>query len=113
MAIAEKRTPAQRPHAGRKRPPVKIRGADPIVAARLAHAIDAVKVSGRLSGARSKRVSVRLDPGLVEAAKANSGIENDSDLINAALAAVAAPDDFGPWFVTQAGTLPADFEIDF
>jgi hypothetical protein len=92
---------------------MKVEAADPIVAARLTHAIAALKDSGRLSGARSKRISVRLDPGLVQAAKANSGIQNDSDLINAALATLAAPDDFGAWLVSQAGTLPADFEIDF
>jgi hypothetical protein len=32
---------------------------------------------------------------------------------NAAIPAVAAPDDFGRWFVTQAGRLPKDFELEF
>jgi hypothetical protein len=37
---------------------------------------------------------------------------NASDLINAALAAIATPDDFGLWFAAQAGRLPPDFELD-
>jgi hypothetical protein len=49
---------------------------------------------------------------LIEAARQITGIGNDSDLINAALAVIAAPDDFGPWFAAQAGRLPTDFELD-
>jgi hypothetical protein len=86
--------------------------ADPIVWARLAFALKALHESGRLAGARTKRLSARVDPGLVKAARAKTGLENDSDLINAALAVIAAPDDFGPWFAAQAGRLPKDFELE-
>jgi hypothetical protein len=89
----------------------RVKAPDPITAARLTHAITALKASGRLQGVRSKRVSARVDPGVFEAAKAKSGLENDSDVINAALAVIAAPDDFGSWFARQAGRLPADFEL--
>jgi len=51
-------------------------------------------------------------PGLIEAARLKTGLRNDSDLINAALALIAAPDDFGPWFASQAGRLPKDFELE-
>jgi hypothetical protein len=85
---------------------------DPIVLARLAFALKALQESGRLAGARTKRLSARVDPGLVKAARAKTGLENDSDLVNAALAVIAAPDDFGPWFVAQAGRLPKDFELE-
>jgi hypothetical protein len=37
---------------------------------------------------------------------------SDSELVNAALAVLAAPDDFGPWFAAQAGRLPKDFELE-
>lgn len=110
MKASKKATTASQPHQSHKR----LAGtADPMVVARLTHAVKTIAESGRLHGLRSKRLSARVDPGLVEAAKAKSGITNDSELINAALAAIAAPDDFGAWFVTQAGTLPSDFEIDF
>jgi hypothetical protein len=86
--------------------------ADPIVSARLAFALKALQESGRLAGVRTKRLSARVDPGLIKAARAKTGLENDSDLINAALAVIAAPDDFGPWFAAQAGRLPKDFELE-
>lgn len=86
--------------------------ADPIMSARLAFAFKTLHESGRLAGVRTKRLSARVDPGLIKAARAKTGLENDSDLINAALAMIAAPDDFGPWFATQAGRLPKDFELD-
>jgi hypothetical protein len=86
---------------------------DPMVVARLTYAAKAVERSGALQGRRTRRLSARVDPGLLEAAKAKSGIQNDSDLINAALAAIAEPDNFGAWLVAQAGTLPPDFGIDF
>lgn len=84
---------------------------DAVTAARLAHALEALAKKGQLAGARTRRVSARVDPGLVEAARARTGIANDSDLINAALALIAAPDDFGPWLVAQAGCLSAEFEL--
>ena len=86
--------------------------ADPIVSARLAFALKTLRESGRLAGVRTKRLSARVDPGLIKAARAKTGLENDSDLINAALAVIAAPDDFGPWFAAQAGRLRKDFELE-
>jgi hypothetical protein len=64
-----------------------------------------------LAGARSQKLSTRVDPGLIEVARRRTGLRSDSDLINAALAMLAAGDDFGPWLVRQAGRLPEDFEL--
>jgi hypothetical protein len=85
---------------------------DELAAARLRFALASLASRGRLAGARTKRMSARVDPGLVEAAREKTGLDNDSDLINAALAVIAAPDDFGPWFAAQAGRLPKDFELE-
>ena len=85
---------------------------DPILSARLNFALSILAENGKLKGVRSERVSARVDPGLIEAAGVNTGFENDSDLVNAALAVLAMPDDFGPWFVSQAGRLPKDFELE-
>jgi hypothetical protein len=49
---------------------------------------------------------------LIKAARAKTGLGSDSELVNAALAVLAAPDDFGPWFAAQAGRLPKDFELE-
>jgi hypothetical protein len=67
--------------------------------------------SGKLKGSRTERLSARVDPGLIKAARAKTGLGN-SELVNAALAVLAAPDDFGPWFAAQAGRLPKDFELE-
>jgi hypothetical protein len=85
---------------------------DPIVSAKVRFAYRVLMEGRKLAGARSSRLSARVDPGLIEAARQKTGIENDSDLINAALAVIAAPDDFGAWFAAQAGRLPPDFELD-
>jgi hypothetical protein len=88
------------------------RAVDPIVSARLQFAFKVLADGGTLAGARTQRLSARVDPGLMDAARRRTGIGNDSDLVNAALAVIAAPDDFGPWFAAQAGRLPPDFELE-
>src|SRR5689334_21655168 len=106
-------TAAARTGKGQRSRTKRSAAADPLTTGRIAFAVESIAKSGRLQGARTRRLSARVDPGLIEAAKAATGIDNDSDLINAALAVIAAPDDFGAWLVSQAGTLPPDFEIDF
>jgi hypothetical protein len=58
-------------------------------------------------------VSARIDPGLLEAARARLGANSDTDLLTAALALAAGDDDFGAWLVTRGSRLPADFELEF
>jgi hypothetical protein len=57
--------------------------------------------SGKLQGSRTKRLSARVDPGLIKAARSKTGLNNDSELVNPA-----------PWFAAQAGRLPKDFELE-
>src|ERR1700730_12713644 len=102
--------------AGRRtdhqRRPARPGKVDPVISAKLAFALRIRAENGKLTGTRTRRVSARVDPGLVEAARIKTGLNNDSELINAALAVIAAPDDFGPWFAAQAGRLPKDFELE-
>lgn len=84
---------------------------DALTKTRLKFALAELERSGALAGARSQKLSTRVDPGLIEAARRRTGLRSDSDLINAALAVVAAGDDFGAWLVRQAGRLPEDFEL--
>src|SRR5258708_28744114 len=65
-------------------------------ALKLKHALEQLTRTGELQGKRSKKLSTRVDPGLIKAAKERTGITNDSDLVNAALAMIAAGDDFRP-----------------
>jgi hypothetical protein len=51
---------------------------DPIVLARLTFALGVLAEGGQLVGARTKRMSARVDPGLLKAVKAKTGLKNDS-----------------------------------
>ncbi len=85
--------------------------ADPATLAKIRFALRALERSGWLKGIRSARLSVRVDPGLVEEARRRTGLRKDADLVNAALAVIAASDNFGAWLVSQAGALDEDFEL--
>jgi hypothetical protein len=87
------------------------RGGDALTLARFAFALAELEHAGALAGTRSKKLSMRVDPGLIEAARKRTGLRSNSDLINAALAVIAAGDDFGAWLGQQAGRLPEDFEL--
>jgi len=80
---------------------------------RVRHALSFLSAKGLLGKSPSKKVSARLDPGLLEAARAKIGADNDTDLISAALAIAAGEDDYGAWLVSQAGVLPVDFKLEF
>jgi len=59
-----------------------------------------------------KRVSARLDPGLVELAKRRSGLQSDTEVLTAALAHYVTHDSYGEWLLSQKGTISEDFELD-
>lgn len=99
-------TPHRKNHIART---ARKRG-DPLIEARLSFALQQLERSGALAGTRSQKLSMRVDPGLIEAARRRTGLRATSQIINAALAVLAAGDDFGPWLVSQAGRLPEDFE---
>jgi len=112
MLPRKKAAGAMKPTRRRRKRAAGKRTVDPVVSARLRFAFKVLADGGKLAGVRSRRLSARVDPGLIRAARSRTGIGNDSDLVNAALAVIAAPDDFGPWFAAQAGRLPADFALD-
>jgi hypothetical protein len=97
---------------GHKTSLARTKSSDPVTSARIEFAFSTLAASGKLKGSRTERLSARVDPGLIKAARAKTGLGNDSELVNAALAVLAAPDDFGPWFAAQAGRLPKDFELE-
>jgi hypothetical protein len=101
--------------ARRSRPdrqnPAPPRDGDALLRERLEFARRSLERNGVLAGAQSRRLSVRLDPGLVAEAKRRSGLDSDSEVVAAALALMAGGDDFGLWLVSQEGRLPADFEL--
>jgi len=84
-----------------------------IARARVAFAMDRLERRGALSGRRSARLSVRVDPGLIAAARARIGAGSDSEVVTAALALLGIQDDYGAWLVSRADPLPEDFELEF
>ncbi|HSK41378.1 MAG TPA: hypothetical protein VK943_16560 [Arenibaculum sp.] len=84
---------------------------DTLVAKRVELALSRLRESGRLKGESSKKLSVRVDPGLVSAAAERIGADNPTDVINTALALMASPDPFVQWFLTTKDKLPEDFEL--
>jgi len=73
---------------------------------------DIARQRNLLDGPRDKRVSVRVEGALLDAAKAATGAESDTEIVRLALAVVAVPDDFGEWLLIQQGRLDADFDVD-
>ncbi len=77
----------------------------------VAAALAELRLAGAVTGTRSQRISVRVDPGVMRAAAARLGLSNPSDVVNAALAVAAAPDRFKAWWAQTHATLPDDFEL--
>jgi hypothetical protein len=61
-----------------------------------------------LIGTKDKTIGGRVPTALVEAAKARSGIQSDSELLLYALSKVALEDDFGPRLLDLKGRVPKD-----
>jgi hypothetical protein len=84
-----------------------------VMGSRVAHALELLKTRGILGGGVSRKVSARLDQGLVDAARAKMGPATDTELLTAALAIMAGDDEFGAWLVTRGDRLPQDFQLEF
>ncbi len=80
---------------------------DPVVARAVAEPV----ARGAVTGMRSKKISTRVDPGLMTAAKQRFGLASEADVINASLAVAAAPDQFKAWLRDTQDTLTDDFEL--
>jgi hypothetical protein len=67
---------------------------------------------GFIGGPKRHVLNARLDPNLVAAAKARTGINSDTELAELALAQLLVEDDFGEWLLAQGGRLDPDFAIE-
>jgi hypothetical protein len=84
---------------------------EPAISDRRGGVIAAARDMG-LIGAKDKMISGRVPSALVEAAKARSGIQSDSELLLYALSKVALEDDFGPRLLALKGSVPKDVALD-
>lgn len=71
----------------------------------------AAKAAGFLGGAKSERVGGRVSRRLISAAKAKSGIDSQTELLEYALSKVALEDDFGKKLLARKGSVPDDVEL--
>src|ERR1700687_1878028 len=74
--------------------------------------LETAKEAGLLAGAMG-RIAGRIRKQLVDAARARSGIESDTELLEYALARVALEDDFGPKLIAREGRVPQDIDLEF
>ena len=82
---------------------------DEITKAKLRHAEERLKLP---AGRKTKAVSTRQDPALLEMVKTKLGVTTDTEAITGALKIVAGEDNFWAWLSTQSGTLSPDFDLD-
>jgi len=78
--------------------------------------VEAVMAAADRSGLlheKSSRIGGRISPALVRQAKAQTGIETDTDLIEFALANVALEDKFAEKFKAVRGTVDPDLKLGF
>ncbi|WP_249155557.1 hypothetical protein [Bradyrhizobium japonicum] len=66
-----------------------------------------------LLGGENRRIGGRVCRDLVAAAKKQSGITSDTELIKYALAEVALEDDFGTRLIRRKGRVAKDVDLEF
>lgn len=113
-AMAAKRSPAGPAASGARAAAGKARSGRP--APRhpdVARALAELASANRVAGARSEKISARVDPGVLGAAAERLGLDKRdvSEVVNASLAVAAAPDRFKAWLRNTGDTLPEDFEL--
>ncbi len=76
-------------------------------------ALTSLAQAGKVAGVRSLKVSARVDPAILAAAAVRLGLKDTdiSEVINASLTLVAAPDPFKAWWKDPGPPLPDDFEL--
>lgn len=90
---------------------VKRVAAGPAQRQRLIAALRTLEAEGVITGASSRKLSVRIDPGVMDEAAKRLGLANAADVVNASLALAAAPDRFKIWLRESKDVLPDDFEL--
>jgi hypothetical protein len=74
--------------------------------------LSAASHAGLLAG-ESGRIGARVRKTLVQAAKAQTGIASDTELLEYALATVALEDHFAETLLALEGSVPRDLDLEF
>jgi hypothetical protein len=83
------------------------------VTRRFADALAIARETGLLKGSRTKLVRGRMPDALVAKAKARSGVQSDTELIEVALANLAVADEYAGWLLAQRGKVNKDLDLEF
>ncbi len=81
--------------------------------ARFRDALTIAEETGLMKGARTELVRGRMPKALVAKAKARTGVQSDTKLIEVALAALAVADEYPDWLISQHGTVSKDLDLEF
>jgi hypothetical protein len=84
---------------------------DDISISRHRSVVATAEAEGLLTG-QNTALGARVPRLLLDRAKARTGIDSTTDLIEYALAKVALEDDFGVRLVARKGSIPADMKLD-
>jgi hypothetical protein len=88
------------------KPPLGRRG-------RFQEVLTIAREKGLLKGARTELVRGRMPKALVAKAKARSGVESATKLIEIALANLAVADEYPAWLLSQQGSISKDLDLEF
>jgi hypothetical protein len=80
---------------------------------RFQDAITIAEQAGLLKGARTELVRGRMPKALVARARARTGVQSDTKLIEVALANLAVADEYPGWLISQRGTVSKDLDLEF
>lgn len=106
LARAADAKASARPKRSRRRRP-------PPEAIHVEQAVAIARQQGLLGGPKTRVIRARTSVALVDEAKRRTGIQSDTELIEAALAALATHDDFGEWLISQRGTVDPSLDLEF
>jgi len=70
------------------------------------------ETQGLLKG-KTQMVRGRMPETLVRAAKKNTGIESDTELIRLALETLANQNNYGAWLISQRGAIPPEIDLEY
>jgi hypothetical protein len=93
--------------------PRRVRSAMHQPSGRFREALTIAEQTGLLNGARTELVCGRMPKALVARAKARTGVQSDTELIELALATLVVADDYPAWLIAQHGTLSKDLDLEF
>ena len=91
----------------------EVRKATNDASGRFRDALTIAEETGLLKGARTELVRGRMPKALVARAKARTGVQSDTKLIEVALATLAVADEYPDWLISQRGTVSKDLDLEF